>query len=151
MDHGSTGAIAMNWWDDIPFIDLTGVTIPAAVIDFVPESVARENTILPLTYQDGAIEIVTADPTDFDTMQKLQFMLNKDLRPVRVVPRADRRRDQPALRPRLGIAGNITGENNRRMEQTVHDPRQQRCGLPHRLFHFCAHDSCCRITHVVNI
>jgi type IV pilus assembly protein PilB len=73
----------MNWWDDIPFIDLTDVTIPASVIDLVPEAVARENAILPLAYEDGAIKIVTADPTDFDTLQKLQFMLNKDLCPVR--------------------------------------------------------------------
>ena len=73
----------MNWWDGIPYIDLTDVTIPASVIDLVPESVARENTILPLAYEDGAIEIVTADPTDFDTMLKLQFILKKNLRPVR--------------------------------------------------------------------
>ena len=72
----------MNWWDGIPSIDLTDVTIPASVIDLVPEAVARENTILPLAYEDGAIEIVTADPTDFDTILKLQFILNKDLRPV---------------------------------------------------------------------
>ena len=72
----------MNWWDGIPYIDLTDMTIPPSVIDLVPESVARENTVLPLAYEDGAIKLVTADPTDFDTMQKLQFILNKDLRPV---------------------------------------------------------------------
>jgi len=72
----------MNWWEAIPSIDLTDVTIPGSVIDLVPEAVARENTILPLAYEDGAIEIVTADPTDFDTILKLQFILNKDLRPV---------------------------------------------------------------------
>jgi len=73
----------MNWRDGIPYIDLTGLTIPPSVIDLVPESIARENTLLPLAYEDGAIQIVTADPTDFDTMQKLQFILKKDLRPVR--------------------------------------------------------------------
>jgi type IV pilus assembly protein PilB len=73
----------MNWWDSIPYIDLSGMTIPPSVIDLVPESVARENTVLPLAYEDGAIKLVTADPTDFDTMQKLQFILNKELRPVR--------------------------------------------------------------------
>jgi type IV pilus assembly protein PilB len=73
----------MNWWDAIPYIDLTDMTIPPPVIDLVPESVARENTVLPLAYEDGALTLVTADPTDFDTMQKLQFILNKALRPVR--------------------------------------------------------------------
>ena len=40
----------MNRWDGIPYIDLTDVTIPPSVIDLVPESVARENTVLPLAY-----------------------------------------------------------------------------------------------------
>ena len=73
----------MNWWDNIPYVDLTGVTIPPSVIDLVAESVARENTVIPLAYEDGAITVVTADPTDLDTMQKLQFILNKDIRPLR--------------------------------------------------------------------
>jgi type IV pilus assembly protein PilB len=72
----------MNLWDGIPSINLTEVTIPRSVIDLVPESVARENNVLPLAYEDGAIKIVTADPADFDTMQKLQFILKKELRPV---------------------------------------------------------------------
>ena len=72
----------MNWWDNIPSVDLTDLTIPPSVIDLVPESVAHENAVLPLAYEDGAIKLVTADPTDFDTMQKLQFILKKDLRPV---------------------------------------------------------------------
>jgi len=73
----------MNWWDAIPYVDLSEVTIPKSVIDLVPESVARENTVLPLADEAGMIKIVTADPTDLDTMQKLQFILNKDLRIVR--------------------------------------------------------------------
>src|SRR5438477_153951 len=36
----------------LQFIDLTDVTIPAAVVELVPESVARENVVLPLS-QDG--------------------------------------------------------------------------------------------------
>jgi type IV pilus assembly protein PilB len=72
----------MNWWENIPYIDLTDVTIPPSVIDLVPESVAREAMVLPLAYEDGAIKLVIADPTDFDTMQKLLFILKKELRPV---------------------------------------------------------------------
>src|SRR5262245_57911533 len=80
--EGDGCGVVMNWWHGIPYIDLTDVTIPPSVIDLVPESVARENTVVPLAHEDGAITIVTADPTDLDTMQKLQFILNKDLRPV---------------------------------------------------------------------
>jgi type IV pilus assembly protein PilB len=64
------------------FIDLTEVTIPAAVVELVPESVARENLVLPLAQDNGALKIIMSDPSDFDTVQKLQFILNKDIQPV---------------------------------------------------------------------
>jgi type IV pilus assembly protein PilB len=64
------------------YIDLTEVTIPPAVVELVPESVARENVVLPLT-QDGAIlKIIMSDPTDVATMEKIQFILNKQITPV---------------------------------------------------------------------
>jgi type IV pilus assembly protein PilB len=66
----------------LQFIDLTEVTIPAAVVELVPESVARENIILPLAQDNGALKIIMSDPSDFDTVQKLQFILNKDITPV---------------------------------------------------------------------
>jgi type IV pilus assembly protein PilB len=64
------------------FVDLADVTIPPAVVELVPESVARENVILPLAQENGALKIIMSDPSDFDTMQKLQFILNKDIQPV---------------------------------------------------------------------
>ena len=64
------------------FVDLTEVTIPAAVVELVPESVARENVVLPLSQENGALKIIMSDPSDFDTVQKLQFILNKDIQPV---------------------------------------------------------------------
>jgi type IV pilus assembly protein PilB len=66
----------------MPFVDLTDVTIPQAVVETVPESVARENVILPMSVENGALKIITSDPSDFDTLQKLQFILNKDIQPV---------------------------------------------------------------------
>ena len=66
----------------LQFIDLTEVTIPQAVVELVPESVARENVVLPLAQENGVLKIIMSDPTDFDTVQKLQFILNKDIQPV---------------------------------------------------------------------
>src|SRR5581483_6450671 len=37
----------------LQFVDLTEVTIPAAVVELVPESVARENVILPMPQDNG--------------------------------------------------------------------------------------------------
>jgi type IV pilus assembly protein PilB len=64
------------------FIDLTEVTIPPAVIELVPESVARENVVLPLTQDGPMLKIIMSDPTDVATMEKLQFILNKQITPV---------------------------------------------------------------------
>ncbi len=64
------------------FVDLTDVTVPTAVIELVPESVARENIVLPMAQDNGVLKIIMSDPSDFDTVQKLQFILNKDIQPM---------------------------------------------------------------------
>src|SRR5438309_6271076 len=66
----------------LQFVNLTEVTIPASVIELVPESVARENVVLPMAQENGALKIIMSDPSDYETMQKLQFILNKDIQPV---------------------------------------------------------------------
>ncbi len=64
------------------FIDLKDLTVPPSVVELVPESVARENVVLPVSQEDGTLKIVISDPSDFDTLQKLQFILNKEIQPV---------------------------------------------------------------------
>jgi type IV pilus assembly protein PilB len=73
---------AIAEFHSLQFVDLTEVQIPQAVVELVPESVARENVVLPLAQENGALKIIMSDPSDFDTMQKLQFILNKDIQPV---------------------------------------------------------------------
>jgi type IV pilus assembly protein PilB len=68
------------------FVDLSELEIPKAVIELVPESVARENVVVPLSLEGNTLKIITADPTNYDTIQKLQFILNKDIVPVLAVP-----------------------------------------------------------------
>jgi type IV pilus assembly protein PilB len=63
-------------------VNLTDMTIPPSVIEMVPESVARENVIIPLSQDNGVLKVCVSDPSDFDTLQKLQFILNKDIQPV---------------------------------------------------------------------
>jgi type IV pilus assembly protein PilB len=73
---------AVAEFHNLQFVSLTDVTIPAAVVELVPESVARENVVMPMSQENGSLRIIMSDPTDFDTMQKLQFILNKDIQPV---------------------------------------------------------------------
>ncbi len=66
----------------VQFVDLADLEIPKSVIELVPESVARENVVLPLSLEGNVLKIITADPSNYDTIQKLQFILNKDVVPV---------------------------------------------------------------------
>jgi type IV pilus assembly protein PilB len=70
----------------VQFVDLTEMTIPPAVIEMVPESVARENVVLPLSSDGMALKIIMADAGDLTTLQKLEFILNRQLSPV-IAPR----------------------------------------------------------------
>ncbi|MBI3409458.1 MAG: type II/IV secretion system protein [Planctomycetes bacterium] len=63
-------------------VNLAELTIPPSIIELVPESVARENVVIPLSQESGTLKIVVHDPADFDTLQKLQFILNKEVQPV---------------------------------------------------------------------
>lgn len=76
---------AVAEFNGLQFVDMTDLTIPKSVIELVPESVARENVVLPLELEGNTLKILTADPTNYDTVQKLQFILNKDIVPVLAV------------------------------------------------------------------
>ncbi|HTI51228.1 MAG TPA: ATPase, T2SS/T4P/T4SS family [Planctomycetaceae bacterium] len=65
------------------FVDLATIQIPASVIQMVPESVARENLVIPLSLDDsGSLTVAIHDPTAFDVLDKLRFIINKDIKPV---------------------------------------------------------------------
>ena len=59
--------------------DLTGLAVPQEVIELLPESVARENTIFPLAEMGSALRLATSDPTDLELQEKLRFILNRDV------------------------------------------------------------------------
>ena len=73
---------AVAEFHNLQFVNLEEVEIPKAVIELVPESVARENIVLPLSLEGNVLKIITSDPTNFDVIQKLTFILNKDVQPV---------------------------------------------------------------------
>lgn len=63
----------------VEFVDLDNVQIPASVIEMVPESVARENIVIPLGRDNGALKIITSDPEDLSIIDKLRFILNQEI------------------------------------------------------------------------
>ena len=60
-------------------VNLVGMTVPQDVIELLPESVARENTIFPLSEMGSALRLATSDPTDMEMQEKLRFILNRDV------------------------------------------------------------------------
>jgi type IV pilus assembly protein PilB len=68
------------------YIDLSEITIPEHIIELVPESVARENAILPLKEEEDALKVIVSDPYDIDTVEKLRFILNRKIE-IALAPR----------------------------------------------------------------
>lgn len=67
----------------VDFVEtLEEVTIPPEIIELVPESVARENTVFPIASENGSLMVVVSDPGDQEVMDKLRFILNKEIQPV---------------------------------------------------------------------
>ncbi len=66
----------------LDFVKVSDVLVPPNVLELVPESVARENVILPLAEEDGALKVIISDPNDMDTFEKLRFILNRRIEPV---------------------------------------------------------------------
>jgi type IV pilus assembly protein PilB len=60
-------------------VELSGMSVPQDVIELLPESVARENTIFPLSEMGSALRLATSDPTDMELQEKLRFILNRDV------------------------------------------------------------------------
>ena len=86
-------AEAMAKHHKIPYVDLRTTQISDNVIELVPESVARENTVIPCSEEDGALRILIADPFDLETIEKLRFILNVKI--------------ETALAPKSAIVGAI--------------------------------------------
>ncbi|MGZ3392706.1 MAG: GspE/PulE family protein [Isosphaeraceae bacterium] len=63
----------------LPFIELREIEIPPSVIELVPESLARENIVMPLAQVNGTIKVIMHDPLGFETIEKLRFVLNREI------------------------------------------------------------------------
>ena len=61
-------------------IDLESTEIPQAVIALVPESVARENVVVPLRMDGDSLVVAINDPMKFEVIDKLRFILNREVK-----------------------------------------------------------------------
>jgi type IV pilus assembly protein PilB len=65
------------------YVDVSSVQIPSPVLQLVPESVAREQLVIPLSLDDaGTLTVAMHDPQRFDVIDKLRFIINKEIKVV---------------------------------------------------------------------
>jgi hypothetical protein len=62
--------------------DAAALNPPRAVLELVPESVCRENLVLPLRLDGRTLHVAAVNASDVMLRDKLSFILNKDIRLV---------------------------------------------------------------------
>lgn len=67
-------------------VDLDGFGVPLEVVEFVPESVARENVLMPIGFRGRTMVLAMTDPKDVGTLERLAFLLDRDIESVASPP-----------------------------------------------------------------
>ncbi len=61
------------------YIPVSQLKIDESIIRLIPESVARENHVLPIAEGASALTVVMSNPQDLETIEKLRFILNRNI------------------------------------------------------------------------
>ena len=70
---------AMATHHRMDFVRLEEYEIPPQVLEMVPESVCRENTVLPVAGGGGTLRVAVSDPEDYNVIDKLRFIVNQEI------------------------------------------------------------------------
>ena len=70
----------MHW------IDLSAVVIPPAIISQISAADARRFKVIPVTFGESGLVLAISDPLDVDTIDSLNFLLQRDLELVCTSP-----------------------------------------------------------------
>ena len=91
-------------------LNVETVTVPADVIDQLPESVARERSALPLLDDDGRLTVAVPDPADTLLIEQLAFVLNRRIEALKA----------PAEPLLAAIDRNYPEDRERQVAESVH-------------------------------
>ncbi len=61
------------------YIDVGKVSIPDDVLKLVSDDIIRRHNILPLSQDNGRLQLIVSDPFDFDAMDAVRFRLNTEI------------------------------------------------------------------------
>ncbi len=75
-------AKAVAEFNHYEFIDLTDIEVPDEAIKLMTAGTARESNVVPISTDGQSVKLAVADPSDFGMIQKLSFIMNKEIVPV---------------------------------------------------------------------
>jgi len=70
----------------VPFIDISSFKPNQDLIKLIPEKQCLESCIVPIDMQENSIIVAMSDPSDINLIDRLQFKLNKQIKPIFVRP-----------------------------------------------------------------
>lgn len=77
-----TLATALSFQLGIPIVDLKQYQIQPEALRLIPEDVAREHNVLPLSVQDDALTVAMDEPQDLALLDRLMAVSRHRIRPV---------------------------------------------------------------------
>ena len=61
------------------YVDVGQVSIPDDILRLVSEDIIKRHNILPLSQDNGRLQLIVSDPFDFDAMDAVRFRLNTEI------------------------------------------------------------------------
>lgn len=69
----------------LPAVDLAASIVPLANLDLIPQQVAEQSAVLPLTIQEDRVGLAMANPDDRQTIDEVSFVTGKTVEPYVVL------------------------------------------------------------------
>ena len=60
-------------------VDLSTVQVSPALLELIPQAIAKRQNIVPINRLNGRIIVASAEPLDFNTLDNLRFLLGSDI------------------------------------------------------------------------
>ena len=67
---------------DCRYIDLQAYEIPHAVIQMIPQDLAREHVVIPVASREGTLTVAMTNPMDLAVIDSLRFTTSQDIEPA---------------------------------------------------------------------
>ncbi|MBI5865584.1 MAG: Flp pilus assembly complex ATPase component TadA [Planctomycetes bacterium] len=80
-----TKALATQF--DLEYVDLDKNVVVPSALDLVPESIIKQDKVLPMSHEDGRLKVIISDPLDLELLDKLRFRIGMEI-DVALAPRA---------------------------------------------------------------